>query len=311
MTKRTIKIYFEDSSRCDEFIDPESIDTIVTSPPYWGRRDYLDARQMGLEDTLDDYVKSLSIDFGRSFRNVLKETGSYFLNIGDNRKDSIIQQKPWKVMKKMCDDGWILRDVIIWFAPNKIPSSSKMIFVMKYEPIFWFSKNKDVTFHYDRVRTVHLGPERYERRTERIGKSKYEKPEIARRFVGGCQYLNEMKRDPKGGRCWNVWVLSISCVKESHSAPFPLKIPDIAIKATCPKGGTVLDPFVGSGTTLLAAMHNGMNAIGFDTDLSTYKYMDKRIQFAQKRFGYEILFYGPHGLEDYKTFRRRIKKWVK
>ncbi|MHC1591739.1 MAG: DNA-methyltransferase [Candidatus Helarchaeales archaeon] len=317
MTKRTIKIYFEDSSRCDEFIDPESVDTIVTSPPYWGRRNYHDARQMGLEDTLEDYVESLSIDFGRSFKNVLKKTGSYFLNIGDNKKNGVIQQKPWKVMRRMCEDGWVLRDVLIWFAPNKISTSSKVSFNNKYEPIFWFTRTKGkINFFYEKVRSVHLSPDRYEKRTEMVGEvkksnSKYNDPEVAKSFVGGCQYANKIKIDPEGGRCWNVWVLSVSSVKEAHSAPFPIKIPDIAIKSTCPKNGTVLDPFVGSGTTLIAAMNNGVNAIGFDTDLNTFKYMDKRIAFTQKRFGYEILFYGPHGLERYEDFVKRVKKWVK
>jgi len=315
---RTVKIYLEDSSACDKYLDENSIDTIVTSPPYWGRRDYHDARQMGSEDALEDYAESLGGSFGNAFKKVLKKNGAMFINIGDNRKDTLLMQKPDKVKRVLERNGWLLKDEIIWFKTDPTPSSSKKNFTGVYEKIFYFVLSKENNFFYDKV-SIDFSDKmkRLIERTAKVGnrkiKSKYNDPKVRAAYVGGCQYNKKIvpKSTSDGARCWNIWAIEKSRVKEGHSAPFPIKIPEIAIKATCPRGGTVLDPFVGSGTTILAAMKYGMNVVGFDTDLNAFKFMNKRILFMQNRLGYKFLFHGPHGLEDYKTFRRRMLKWVK
>ena len=116
------------------------IDTIITSPPYWGQRDYGVKGQMGNEETPEEYIKKM-LRVADNLKEILKESGSYFLNIGDKYSDKNLQMIPYKIATEMQKRGWILRNVIMWYKPNHMPSPIKDRLSNVYEPIFFFVKD--------------------------------------------------------------------------------------------------------------------------------------------------------------------------
>jgi len=138
-------------------IPSNSIDLVVTSPPYWGQRDYGVKGQIGIEEDPEEYINKLLIAFNE-LRRVLKDSGSFFLNIGDKYVEKNLQMIPFKLAIKMQSYGWALRNSIIWHKTNAMPSSLKDRFSNTYEPIFFFVKNPDnyltpdYYFNLDKVR---------------------------------------------------------------------------------------------------------------------------------------------------------------
>jgi len=123
-------------------ITSNSIDLVITSPPYWGQRDYGVKGQIGLEETPDEYIEKLLVAF-TELRRVLKDTGSFFLNIGDKYVGKDLQMIPYKLVIKMQENGWALRSIIIWHKTNAMPSSIDDRFTNTYEPVFFFVKKPD------------------------------------------------------------------------------------------------------------------------------------------------------------------------
>ena len=138
-------------------IPSNSIDLAITSPPYWGQRDYGIKGQIGIEKTPDEYIDKLLIAFNE-LRRVLKDTGSFFLNIGDKYIEKNLQMIPFKLAIKMQSNDWALRNIIIWRKTNAMPSSLKDRFSNTYEPILFFVKNPnnyltpDYYFNLDTIR---------------------------------------------------------------------------------------------------------------------------------------------------------------
>jgi len=123
-------------------IPSNSIDLAITSPPYWGQRDYGVKGQIGLEKTPDEYIEKLLVAF-TELRRVLKDTGSFFLNIGDKYIGKDLQMIPYKLAIKMQKNGWALRNIIIWHKTNAMPSSIDNRLANTYEPVFFFVKKPD------------------------------------------------------------------------------------------------------------------------------------------------------------------------
>jgi len=123
-------------------IPSNSIDLMITSPPYWGQRDYEVKGQIGLEETPDEYIKKLLSVF-TELRRVLKDTGSFFLNIGDKYIGKDLQMIPYKLAIKMQENGWVLRNIIIWHKTNAMPSPLTDRYANTYEPVFFFVKKPD------------------------------------------------------------------------------------------------------------------------------------------------------------------------
>lgn len=124
-------------------LEDSSIDVAVTSPPYWGQRDYGFNGQIGNEEKPEEYIEKLVIVFGL-LRNKLKKDGVFFLNIGDKYISKYgktpLGMIPYRLAYQMAKDGWLLEDTIIWYKPNHMPSSIKNRFVNSYEPIFVFTR---------------------------------------------------------------------------------------------------------------------------------------------------------------------------
>ena len=116
------------------------IDVIITSPPYFGQRDYKTEGQIGQEKEVEDYIKKM-VEVGNELKRVLKDSGSYFLNIGDKYIKKRLQMVPERVALALQNNGWVLRNTIIWYKPNHMPSSIKDRLTNTWEPIYFFVKD--------------------------------------------------------------------------------------------------------------------------------------------------------------------------
>lgn len=154
-------------------IPSESISCIVTSPPYWNLKDYYDSKQIGREKNAEEYINKI-LDISKELLRVLKKDGAYFLNIGDTYVDKGLQMIPQRIAAKMIEEikiigknkkkiGWLLRNQIIWYKPNHMPSPVKSRFSNTYEPIFFFTRDdweKDVYFDIDAIRVPYKSIEK-------------------------------------------------------------------------------------------------------------------------------------------------------
>lgn len=129
----------------------QSVDCIVTSPPYYGLRDYGNDGQYGLEATPAEYVETLRSLFSE-LRRVLAGDGTLWLNLGDSYADKTMLGIPWRVALALQDDGWLLRNAIIWHKPNGMPDSATDRMTACHENLFMFSKNKGRSWSRDERR---------------------------------------------------------------------------------------------------------------------------------------------------------------
>jgi DNA modification methylase len=257
----------------------------VTSPPYFGLRDYGCAGQIGLEKTPDAYVSEL-VEVFREVRRVLRDDGTLWLNLGDayggargNRmpapdnknkhssadtpghgKGGTFRKQrvmiPARVALALQSDGWWLRDEIIWHKPNPMPVSVTDRTTPAHEMVYMLSKS--ARYHYDMEAVKEPSVMRPQNRnTKRVSHPKGDagRPEHLRP-EGGTSYESRQPR--------SVWTVSTKPFKGAHFATFPPDLVKPCILAGCPEGGTVLDPFFGAGTTGLVAQQLGRNAIGIE-----------------------------------------------
>lgn len=247
----------------------ESINCIITSPPYYMQRDYSTPIQLGNEKTPNDYVHNLRNVFRESQR-VLKNNGTLWLNLGDKYKDNDLLGMPWKVALALKDDGWILRADIIWHKPNAMPSSVKNRPTTDHEYVFFFTKNTEYYYDADSIREPHVtfSPEsRMKGGRNHFGKVNGT-PEQGKN--AGSSNLHNGRWDqafhPKGRNKRTVWEIPLSKFRDAHFAVFPEKLVETCILAGCPPAGIVLDPFMGSGTTALVAQRLSRNYVGIDSN---------------------------------------------
>lgn len=277
-------------------INDNSIDCCVTSPPYWGLRDYKHSDQLGQEATPNEYINHL-IEIFAEVKRVIKKTGSIFVNIGDtyaagtrgktkgdNQRDSIIARReipiqqgapnrmgcgiqdkslcgiPERFAIAMTDElGLIRRNTVIWYKPNCMPSSASDRFTVDFEYIYFFSKSPKYFFEtqyepHDKSKPV--GWTNWN--NGRFGE-KNKGETFGRRYVGEEYHENPLGRQK---RC--VWRIPTKPFSGAHFAVFPPQLIEIPIKATCPEGGIVLDPFAGAGTTGLVTLQQHKNFIGIE-----------------------------------------------
>jgi DNA modification methylase len=276
-----------------------SANCIVTSPPYWGKRDYGVAGQYGHEDSPAAYVATMR-DVFREARRVLADDGTCWLNLGDSYSASSggatgmhaylgehitthratgIHAKnllglPWRVAFALQDDGWILRNAIIWHKPNAMPESVRDRLSCRHELMFLLVKQPAYWFDLDPIRVPHVASTRHERREQRTrppGRpgSRTRPPKYgpgtrevttARRY-GGRRHT---RGHPNGRNPGDVWPIPTRPYKGPHFAAYPIDLPLRCIAAGCKPDGTVLDPFAGSGTTGLAAIQLDRKFTGID-----------------------------------------------
>ncbi len=288
-------------------------DCIVTSPPYFGLRDYGSEGQYGLEASPAEYVERLRALFAE-LRRALADDGTLWLNLGDSysgggrksydtaggktrarghcesRPGSDVPGKnllgiPWRVAFALQDAGWILRNAIIWNKPNAMPESVRDRLSGRYEHVFLFSKRSRYWFDLDPIREDQ-SPVSIARAQRADMRSK---PGWSDAYLGNPPrgLAKQSERDTTIGRNpGDVWDLPTQPFPGAHFAVFPVALPQRCILAGCKPGGTVLDPFNGSGTTGLAAQRTGRKYIGIDINA---EYLDltlaSRLQQSALDFG--------------------------
>lgn len=289
-----ITLYLGDALDVSRTLPDQSVDCIVTSPPYFGLRDYGVDGQYGLEESPAEYVETMRTLFAE-LRRVLADDGTLWLNLGDsyarnpakgttgtmngrnvprmgyagNRigKPDLPEKNllgiPWRVAFALQDDGWILRNAIIWHKPNAMPESVTDRLSTRYEMLFLFSKSKRYWFDLDPIReplAYAPGPDVPAVTADRITYAPGMTPQTGRAITGRRRTFND-----NGGRNpGDVWTLATQPFPGAHFAVYPITLPTRCIQAGCKPGGTVLDPFNGSGTTGAAAQNNGRTYIGID-----------------------------------------------
>ena len=250
-------VFHHKSSDLMEEVETGSVDLIFTSPPYWNKRDY-GGVSLGAERSPDEFVDNLVTHLGACSR-VIKETGSFFLNMGDTYKDGNLLSLPHKVVIKLQESGWILRNTIIWNKTNPKPHSSKTSLTPTYEFIFHLVRSSG--YKYNQT----LAPSKTD--------SKFQFPR--HREVDGSvpdEVYPMMPRDGKNmGDFWDESVVKTAVAKNiptpggvEHPAPFPEQIVTLPILQTTDEGDIVLDPFMGSGTTGKVANRLGRRFVGYD-----------------------------------------------
>lgn len=245
----------------------ESVDCIITSPPYYRQRNYSAPMQIGGECSPAEYVANLGKVF-RECQRVLTPNGTFWLNLGDKYLNGDLLGMPWRVALSLKDDGWILRSDIIWQKSNAMPSSVKSRPTIDHEYIFLFVKNQRYYYDADAIREPHItfSPQSKMKGGRNHFGKKNGTPENGKNQ--GNSNLHDGRWDqafhPKGRNRRTVWQIPLSKFRGVHFAVFPEKLVEICIAAGCPKGGLVLDPFVGSGTTAVVAQRTGRKYVGIE-----------------------------------------------
>ena len=256
----------------------ESVHCCVTSPPYWRLRSYHVDGQLGLENTMEEYINNLIAVF-QEVRRVLRKDGTLWLNLGDTYiSKRNLAGIPWRVALALQDDGWNLYAENIWYKPNGMPSSVKDRFSNKWEYLYLFSKSKKYYFDLDAVREAYLQPEKLYSSNIDNHKTK----DIKSRTTEGLHDGREDYKHPLGKNPGDVFIISTQPFPEAHFAVFPEKLCEKPIKAGCPEGGIVLDPFCGAGTTCYVAKEMGRKYIGIDIS-------EKYVAMAEKRNAQGVL----------------------
>lgn len=267
----TVRLLQGDAIHALRTLETDSVQCVVTSPPYWGLRDYDIEGQIGLEETLTEYVSHLRETFGE-IRRILCSDGVVWLNIGDgytsgNRgrrapdkknparamdvrpdnpeglKDKDLLGVPWRVAFALQDDGWYLRSDIIWHKPNAMPESVKDRPTRSHEYIFLLSLSERYFYDYQAAKVRNWNGSR-NRRT--------------------------------------VWSVNTQPFPEAHFATFPPDLIEPCILAGSRENDVVLDPFMGSGTTGLVALRHNRRFIGIDLNPEYVTMAMKRLSLPEK-----------------------------
>lgn len=268
----------------------DSVDTVVTSPPYFQQRDYGSKLQIGQEMSPAAYVDRLSELFVE-LKRVVKPTGSVWVVIGDKYVRGELLGMPWRVCFGLKDSGWTLRSDCIWHKPNAMPSSVKTRPTTDHEYVFFFSNEKKNYFYdADAVREPHVTFS--ENSKMKGGRKHFGKrggtPEQGKNQ--GDNNLHDGRWDqafhPKGRNKRTVWSISLSKFREAHFAVYPESLVETCIKASCPADGVVMDPFSGAGTTALVAKKLGRSFVAIDCVKDYLEIAQRRLesQFPGMKF---------------------------
>lgn len=265
----------------------ESVDCIITSPPYFQQRDYQDSLQIGIETHAQDYITNIVNIFDLCFK-ILKPTGTLWLNLGDKYENQRLLGLPWKIALTLAEKGWILRTDIIWHKPNAMPHSVKNRPTIDHEYIFLFAKSTNYYYDIDVIREPHVTLS--EKSKMKGGRNHFGKrngtPENGKNQ--GMSNLHDGRWDqafhPKGRNKRTVWSVPLSKFREAHFAVFPETLIKPCILAGCPKNGLILDPFFGSGTVGVVASKHSRYYVGIELNAEYVEMAKKRLAQVQMSF---------------------------
>lgn len=292
------KLYHGDCREMMANLPEQSIQCCVTSPPYFGLRDYGHEGQIGLEQTPDEYVQKL-VDVFREVWRVLRDDGTVWVNLGDTyaaaRSYQVVDNKhkdvgnkighkvppgckqkdligiPWMVAFALRADGWYLRQDIIWSKPNPMPESVKDRCTKSHEYVFLLSKSQRYFYDADAVKEEATNRPPGNKKPTKGGRE-YDFDERFRYAAGLHKITAASKRNLR-----SVWTVSTRPYPGAHFATFPPDLIKPCIKAGSQRGAIVLDPFFGSGTTGLVAQKLGRQWIGLELSAEYCEIAKKRI----------------------------------
>lgn len=286
-----------------------SVNTCVTSPPYFGLRDYGMDGQIGLEDTPDAFVARL-VDVFREVRRVLRDDGTLWLNLGDSYAATNLQNNntpnanragysdassraiadglngrkvqpglpsknllgiPWRVAFALQADGWYLRQDIIWHKPNPMPESVTDRCTKAHEYVFLLSKSP--RYYFDNEAIKEPADPKNHRKSAGIRRTAPGSTSHGGPASGDRTYETRNRR--------SVWTVTTKPFKGAHFATFPPDLIEPCVLAGAPVGGVVLDPFFGAGTTGLVAQKHGRRCIGLELN-------PEYVEIAKKRLGLPV-----------------------
>lgn len=308
----------------------ESVHCVVTSPPYFGLRDYGVAGQIGLEASPAEFV-AVMVEVFRDVRRVLRADGTCWINLGDsyandgkwgghtggkhvkalhcspigrNKRYTGLKAKdligiPWRVAFALQADGWYLRQDIIWSKPNPMPESVTDRCTKAHEYLFLLSKSP--RYYFDNAAIAeNATADHPPGNKSHKGKTAYDAGDAKHRTKEGLVAYSARRRGltprhtPYASSCdqsglddvghggvrnkRTVWTIATQPFSEAHFATFPPALIEPCILAGCPKGGTVLDPFGGAGTTGLVADRHGRDAILIELNPEYAAIAERRIK---------------------------------
>lgn len=235
-----------------------SVDCIVTSPPYWGLRDYGVAGQLGAEAEAEDYISKLVVIFDEA-RRVLSAGGTLWLNLGDTYKNKELQGIPWRVALALGARNWLLRQEIIWHKPNALPEPARDRFGRNFETIFFLVKSPNYFFNKPAEFGLSGRFMGKNHKQPRASNGKLRPGQKSRRGFGAAAL--------RGVR--SVWSFTVGASYrgaggDHHIAAFPVGLAERCARAGCPRGGLVLDPFAGASTTGVSALRAGRQFLGLE-----------------------------------------------
>lgn len=320
---RKFEIFNGDCAAVLKTLPSGSVNSCITSPPYFGLRDYGCAEQIGQEETPEEYCEKL-VEVFREVKRVLRDDGTLWINIGDSYATNKGAQPPtntrnscghtasrvppgykakdligipWLVAFALRADGWYLRQDIIWHKPNAMPESVNDRLTKCYEHVFLLAKSPRYFFDAAAIAEPiaestrkRLGQDiEHQAGSDRVpGKTNGNMKACPPKF-GGSKYANgEEENRTKSGNAYtcaggmknkrDVWTISTAPFKGAHFATFPKKLVEPMVLAGCPRGGIVLDPFTGSGTTGIVAIQNGRRFCGIELNSEYCTMATKRIE---------------------------------
>jgi DNA modification methylase len=311
---REAKIIVGDNRQTLKNLESGSVQCVITSPPYWGLRDYGNDDQIGLESDPNAFVEELCKVFDEVWR-VLADDGTLWLNLGDSyagsgkgpagnlgathdernmetKHSAIVPEGlkpkdlvgiPWRVAFALQARGWYLRSDIIWHKPNPMPESVTDRPTKSHEYIFLFTKSPKYYYDHEAIKeptVTDVGNAQI-----RFGGNKYgdsDDPKHATK--SGNVYEPSETRNKR-----SVWTVSTKPYKEAHFATYPPDLITPCILAGTKEGDIVLDPFSGSGTTGAVALENGRNYIGLELNPEYANLSVNRIDQAAGMFGHVVV----------------------
>ena len=309
------KIIQGDSLEVLKTLPDELVDCCVTSPPYWGLRDYGIDGQLGLEKIPEEYISKM-VEIFKEVKRVLKKRGNCWLNLGDTYSGSgngswnvqnpehygkqyykgkrpneylakprtefkSLKPKnlvgiPWRVAFALQSDGWWLRQDIIWHKPNPMPESVTDRCTKSHEYVFLLTKSTKYYFDSEAIKECAVDDESCKGKRKRTGGQR--ENEFA------DKYLKQNFRNIEKGKKYelinkrSVWTVSTYSFRGAHFATFPPKLIEPMILAGCPKDGIVLDPFSGAGTTCIVAKKLERKYLGIELNPKYIEMTNRRIE---------------------------------
>jgi DNA modification methylase len=312
----SIQLICGDSKTVLQTLPTQSVHCVVTSPPYYGLRDYNVEGQLGLEDTPEQFIANMVSVFREVWR-VLRNDGSLWLNIGDsyasawscNRRSTIgagaptaaermnklsdgLKEKdligiPWMLAFALRTDGWYLRSDIVWHKPNCMPESVKDRPTRSHEYLFLLTKKQKYYYDYEAIKEPAVNGDSTSPRGSKGVKgpknSGIRKQDMLKiRTYEGFNARWDNDKHLVTRNCRDVWSINTIPYKKAHFATFPTKLIRPCVMAGCPDGGTVLDPFNGAGTTGLVCLETHRNYIGIDLNQDYINLSKERLGIVEE-----------------------------